>query len=656
MITIPWGNKKGMLQLDGKTGFWGVEFSGVKLHHLEAAVKGADGALERSTQFQEHLVQQTEGKNEIGSCKKIAFFHRGTQDNQLLQEFCLYEDGTMTVKVTVQSEKVFATNEMFPVYASGTAQCIKMEQLGIRVLSAPFDNDKWAKFVDYPAKYSRESYEFSVIHPADSAEGLVVGSVDHDTWKSAVRVGEDSFQVVSGVASEDTRDLAGIEHGTISGLEVKSARIFLGFFENWQKGLPVYGKANAAVKPALPWEGPVIFGWNSWAALMGKVSFEKYKEASDFMKTLQYTYCGSDKNQYINYDAAWGSFTNKMRESVAYAKANGQMPGTYFSPFITHEHQFKDEVPGTNGDYLFEDLLLRDREGKVLPHIDGLYSLDPTHPGTLAYISYVTGNFIRWGFTSVKTDFVGHACREGDFYKKEITTGVQAFNFGMQHYVDCLSEKRAGYPIFISLSIAPVMPHGYGHARRISCDAFGSLDQSAYLNNCITYLWWMNDCLYRFNDPDHIVTYKTYDKHSTSLEEGITRYHTGVICGSLMLTSDDYGEAAARERAAYVLGNEEVNAVARKGESFYPVSGAQGEFAADVFMRKDGETTVLAVFNYNLSEEKEMEIPLEDMEMDPKTVVVIRDLWTKKETECSSGVLCVKLAPAQSAILKVYQK
>ena len=182
MITIPWGNKKGMLQLDGKTGFWGVEFSGVKLHHLEAAVKGADGALERSTQFQEHLVQQTEGKNEIGSCKKIAFFHRGTQDNQLLQEFCLYEDGTMTVKVTVQSEKVFATNEMFPVYASGTAQCIKMEQSGIRVLSAPFDNDKWAKFVDYPAKYSRESYEFSVIHPADSAEGLVVGSIDHDTW------------------------------------------------------------------------------------------------------------------------------------------------------------------------------------------------------------------------------------------------------------------------------------------------------------------------------------------------------------------------------------------------------------------------------------------------------------------------------------------
>ena len=119
----------------------------------------------------------------------------------------------------------------------------------------------------------------------------------------------------------------------------------------------------------------MIFGWNSWAALMGKVTFEKYKEACDFMKSIKDTYQGSDGKQYVNYDAAWGRFTNKMRDSVAYAEANGQEPGTYYSPFITHEHQFKQEVPGTNGNYLFEDLLLRDKDGKILPQIDGLYSL-----------------------------------------------------------------------------------------------------------------------------------------------------------------------------------------------------------------------------------------------------------------------------------------
>lgn len=662
MSNLVYKNKNTTLQLNSQTGKWEVEFSGMKIHNLEAAVKTGEEVIVKSTDFEVHYVQETEEKNEIGLCRKIEFIHEGQQKYKMCQEFCLYEDGTLTVNVKIMSDEIFTTNAIFPVYEVGNDTVVELEKYPVRFLSAPFDNDKWAKFVDYPVNYAKPSYEFSAIHSENGKEGLVIGSVDHDTWKTAIEVKTDtegritSFWAVSGAASEDTRDLDGMEHGSVSGKEVKSARVFMGFYKNWQKGLMVYGKANAAVKPALPWDGPVIFGWNSWASLMGTVSFEKYKEASDFMKTLQYTYCGSDGNQYINYDAAWGRFTNKMRDSVAYVRENGQIPGTYFSPFITHEHQFKDEVPGTSGNYLFEDLLLRDKEGKVLSQVDGLYSLDPTHPGTLDYISYVTGNIIKWGFCSVKTDFVAHACREGVFYNKDITTGVQAFNFGMQHYVDCLSEKRAGYPIFISLSIAPIMPHGYGHARRISCDAFGSLDQSEYLNNCITYLWWMNDCLYRFNDPDHIVTYKTYDKHSTSLEEGVTRYHTGVICGSLMLTSDDYGIAAARERASYVLGNEEINAVARKGESFWPVSGAKGEFPADVFVRKDEDAIVVALFNYNLSDEKEMQIPLEDLEMDPETAIVVRDLWTKKETEFSSGVLCVKLAPAQSTILKVYRK
>ena len=92
MITIPWGNKKGMLQLDGKTGFWGVEFSGVKLHHLEAAVKGADGALERSTQFQEHLVQQTE-KMKLAHVKRVHFFIGGHRTISCFRNFACMKTG-----------------------------------------------------------------------------------------------------------------------------------------------------------------------------------------------------------------------------------------------------------------------------------------------------------------------------------------------------------------------------------------------------------------------------------------------------------------------------------------------------------------------------------------------------------------------------------
>ena len=83
------------------------------------------------------------------------------------------------------------------------------------------------------------------------------------------------------------------------------------------------------------------------------------------------------------------------------------------------------------------------------------------------------------------------------------------------------------------------------------------------------------------------------DKHTTTAEEGITRMNTGVICGGLMLASDDYGIPAARERSRRVLTNEEVNAVARKGGAFRPVSGARGEFAADVFMRQEEDAVLV---------------------------------------------------------------
>ncbi len=56
------------------------------------------------------------------------------------------------------------------------------------------------------------------------------------------------------------------------------------------------------------------------------------------------------------------------------------------------------------------------------------------------------------------------------------------------------------------------------------------------------------------------------------------------------MITDPGGQGTGQE----VLTNEEINAVARKGESFRPVSGAQGEFAADVFARKDEDAVVVA--------------------------------------------------------------
>ena len=144
----------------------------------------------------------------------------------------------------------------------------------------------------------------------------------------------------------------------------KSARIFAGSFDSWQEGLKLYGRCNAAIRPALSWKGPVPFGWNSYAALMPLISYEKYKEASDFMKSIQDTFHDAEGMQYIDYDAGWERFTNRMKDMVEYAEANNQKPGAYFSPFIVLEPWFEKEVPGTGGNYLYRDLMLRDEKGK----------------------------------------------------------------------------------------------------------------------------------------------------------------------------------------------------------------------------------------------------------------------------------------------------
>lgn len=650
------GNDKINICLDQESGTYSLELQGGALKDMCAAVRLKDGRLLKTTDLWKHEISETQSDEEPGRCRKVCFLHSGGQEWRLVQEFCIYAD-FLTVSAALLGSRETQSNYIAPL-CSGEEGKLDMEG-DIRFLSAPFDNDKWAKFVDYPIQHARMSYEFTALHEENSEAGLVLGSVDHDHWKTGFLAeteegsGITGIRAVCGAATEDTRDLNGIAHGYVHGMNIKSARIFVGYFDSIQEGLKTYGACNAAIRPALPWKGPAPFGWNSFAALMPLISFEKYKEASDFMKSIQDTFHDADGTQYIDYDAGWERFTNKMQETVEYAGANNQKAGAYFCPFIVLEPWFDKEVPGTGGNYLYRDLMLRDEHGEVLPPVDGLYSLDATHPGVLEYMEYVTGKLIQWGYRLVKTDFTGHGCREGVFYNKDITTGVEAYNYGMSHFVRCLSEERAGYPILISLSIAPIMPHGYGHARRISCDSFGSLDQSAYLNNCITYLWWMNDCLYRFNDPDHIVTYKTFDKHTTTPEEGITRMNTGVICGGLMLASDDYGIPAARERSRLVLTNEEVNAVARKGGAFRPVSGARGEFAADVFMRQEEDAVLVGVFNYSLSDERHMEIPLEKLGLSAGERYTIRDLWSRQETEADGGVIRVSLIPAQSTILRI---
>ena len=112
--------------------------------------------------------------------------------------------------------------------------------------------------------------------------------------------------------------------------------------------------------------------------------------------------------------------------------------------------------------------------------------------------------------------------------------------------------------------------------------------------------------------------------------------------------------SGARERAREVLTNEEINAVARKGE-------ASGLFRvrreSSLRMFSPGRmrmAVVVAAFNYSLSDERQVVIPVEEIGLEKGQRCKVKDLWTKKVTESEDGYVRIKLIPAQSVMIKVY--
>ena len=65
------------------------------------------------------------------------------------------------------------------------------------------------------------SFEVSAVYNADTRRGIVIGSVEHDTWKSGVRIESDEPGIISrlelytGASGEGTRDV--LPHGKVKG-------------------------------------------------------------------------------------------------------------------------------------------------------------------------------------------------------------------------------------------------------------------------------------------------------------------------------------------------------------------------------------------------------------------------------------------------------
>lgn len=434
------------------------------------------------------------------------------------------EEGTPMACCSLCKEDggIVYTNMLVPliVNAGSDNRLDVWKSIWSKMLLVPYDNTMWLRYEAVPLRAGRKSYDMTVMFKEDTREGLLIGAADFDIWKNAVICSATDAKHLcaqSGIADEGTHDST--EHGIVSGYEVSSARFYVMYGEDYRTLLERYGDLIAKNSPVLRWKEGVPFGFNSWAGLAFDLNADNYQKTGEFLRTdLQTANYENNGITYANLDSGWNVIPEETLVSlVDELHENSQKAGIYDAPFAFFGRDVKEEIPGAPG-HCYEEILLRDEMGRFLPRVDGAIPFDLTHPVWKQQMKWKLDNFIRWDFDYVKLDFMTHGGMEGSHYDERIATGRQAINEGYRFISEYLSAERIGKPFFISLSIAPLFPCGYGHARRFSCDAFGTYEDVEYVLNAQTYAWWESGRLYQYNDPDHICLLKSFCMEKDSSE------------------------------------------------------------------------------------------------------------------------------------------
>lgn len=562
----------------------------------------------------------------------------------MTQYFTLDQNDSFLTSVSMSGPNASA-NWMGPVVVNTAGGVDIGSYNDDRALFVPFDNDGFVRFNAMSINSSTVSYEVGAFYDNTTRNGLIVGSVTHDVWKSGVYFsGSNNKLNQMNVFGGATSPWDVLPHGFVTGNVISSPTMFVGFGNDWRTVMENYAAENAEFTPPLVWTNGVPFGWNSWGVTNyeSQISYAAAIAVSDSIHTNLQPYGFTNQGTvYVNLDS-YGTYNlsaSQLQNFASHCQANGQKAGIYFTPFTywgTLAQSSNQVVPGSGYDY--SDILLRDPNGNAISY-DGALAIDPTHPGTKAMILNQISGFIADGFDYLKADFLSHGALEGVHYDTNVTTGVAAYNQGMQFLLNQVAGK-----MFISESIAPLFPYQYGDSRRIACDAYTSLiSNTEYTMNSVTYGWWLND-LYPFNDPDLMV----FDNGPNSNEDQsrlINCAIAGVFLNGSILTN-----SASIALAQTYLTNAAIDAVARTGRTFTPVEGNTGSSAANIFMRQDGITWCIAVFNYTSSATNET-VNLSRAGLLPGTFAAT-NLWDGTVTTVSNS-FNVSLNAAQAKLFRL---
>lgn len=531
---------------------------------------------------------------------------------------------TLTGSGLIQMQQVFYTYSGKPYFYTEVllngpgSNCYRMSPLtsnsvqlpgggDMRALKVPFDNDAWIRYDAQPLGSANfTASEVTGLYDNTSRNGLLIGSVEHMTWKTGITVTGSTGSSLSNLAvfggftdGAITRDGRGHGWVNVGGTTCRSPRIMVNYDTDWRNAFETYGTANAIAEPRYisSWTGGTPFGWNSWGAIQSSLTLAKAKAVVDFFANSCTGFRNSDNTLYIDLDSYWdnlasGGWTgnfSQLTDFANYCKSKGLKPGIYWAPFVDWGKNATGTVEGTS--YQYQQCWTKINGG--YSDLDGARAMDPTHPGTRGRIAYLIGKFKACGFEMIKLDFLGHASLEADsYYDNTIHTGMEAFRKGMEYVTDQLSGAMLTYA-----AISPNLATGrYVHMRRIACDAYKDISETGYTLNSTTYGWWQKN-LYDYVDADHIVF------GTEPLSENRARLTSALVTGTL-ITGDDYSATGAwTSTSQSLLQNQDLLDIAKNGngKAFQPVEGNTGDQPNEMFTRTIGNYQYLAIVNYGAS-------------------------------------------------------
>ncbi len=518
-------------------------------------------------------------------------------------------------------------------------------------LDVPFDNDQWVSYDMHSLVKSGTGHEVGAFVNWNNGNGLIIGSIEHNIWKSAVsyegaKCGVGQLKAYSGANTILTRDQS--PHGTVTGEVVASSTFVLGFYENWQNGLNDYARLNTTFTPKR--ERVISYnpiGWNSWGSVQTSLNYDLATDMSDYVKdNFQSTWQDENNAVYINLDSYWDNMSeSQLIDFVKYCEKNGQKAGIYYSPFVTWFNENDINIYTVAGtDILYRDVVLKKADGTPYGNdIDGCFPLDVTHPAVVNHYKSQLERLIGYGFSYIKLDFLVHGALEGIHYNSEIQTGIQAYNYAMQEVAESVGDD-----VFINLSMAPIFPYNYANGRRLACDTYYGINETEYVLNALTYGFWQSE-LYDYIDADHIVLWGKDGKATEN--EARSRLLSGIITGGSFLTGDNFVSpskkpSVAKTRFEELLTNKQLIDVLKLQKPFEAVVEENGVYSAEKYILYDESGIYVAFFNFDKMVSKNF-----TLEIGEGTTAL--NLMDGSQVNFSGGSVRVKVAPCDAVLIKI---